>query len=27
VWVWAAENLKQVERARDLFDKKVDAGR
>ena len=26
VWVWAAENLKQVERARDLFDKKVDAG-
>jgi DNA-binding HxlR family transcriptional regulator len=22
VWVWAAENLEQVERARDMFDKR-----
>ncbi len=27
VWVWAAENLKQVEQARELFDTKLDAGR
>jgi hypothetical protein len=27
VWVWAAENLKQVERARDKFDKKGAADR
>jgi len=26
VWVWAAENLKQVEQARDVFDKKIELG-